>query len=70
MTEKRDVTALTLPKLLDALEQQRCNGCHAPRKTWGPICGGMTQGDYTHYHSPEWWWGRFHRENPWEADVA
>ena len=45
--------------LLDkALREQWCNGCKQPRRYWGPICGGMTQGDYTHYHSPEWWRSR------------
>jgi hypothetical protein len=38
-----------------ALAEQWCNGCHQPRARWGPVCGGMTQGDMTHYHSPEWW---------------
>jgi len=38
-----------------ALSEQWCNGCGKPRSVWGPICCGMTQGDYTHFHSPEWW---------------
>ena len=43
-----------------AIAEQRCNGCGQPRIQWGPICGGMTQGDWTHYHSPEWWQARAH----------
>jgi hypothetical protein len=38
-----------------ALEEEWCNGCRLPRSMWGPICGGMTSGDMTHYHSPEFW---------------
>jgi hypothetical protein len=38
-----------------ALAEEWCNGCGLPRAQWGPVCGGMTQGDWTHYHSPEWW---------------
>ncbi len=42
-------------RLRSALSEERCNGCGKPRSEWGPICSGMTQGDFTHYHSPEWW---------------
>lgn len=46
---------MTPDELAAALTEEWCNGCGQPRRYWGPICGGMTQGDYTHYHSPEWW---------------
>ncbi len=36
-------------------EVQPCNGCGRPRREWGPICGGMTQGDMTHYYSASYW---------------
>jgi hypothetical protein len=42
-----------------ALTEEWCNGCGLPRKQWGPVCGGMAQGDWTHYHSPEWWQRRY-----------
>lgn len=38
-----------------AIREQWCNGCHLPRAEWGPVCPGMTVGDWTHYHSPEFW---------------
>ncbi len=38
-----------------AIREEWCNGCHQPRKRWGPICPGMQVGDFTHYHSPEFW---------------
>lgn len=38
-----------------ALAERWCNGCGQPASTWAPVCPGMTVGDYTHYHSPEWW---------------
>jgi hypothetical protein len=41
--------------LAEAINTRRCNGCGLPAKEWGPVCSGMTQGDFTHYHSPEWW---------------
>jgi hypothetical protein len=53
------VTVVTADQLNAALAQQWCNGCGLPRAKWGPVCGGMTQGDGTHYHSPEWWRQRF-----------
>lgn len=37
------------------LREQWCNGCSRPRSEWGPVCPGMLTGDWTHYHSPEWW---------------
>ena len=46
-----------------AIREQRCNGCHLPRAEWGPVCSGMTQGDWTHYHSPEFWRRRLERES-------
>jgi len=41
-----------------AIAEEWCNGCGQPRRSWGPICPGMTQGDFTHYHSREWWLAR------------
>lgn len=39
-----------------AVLEQRCNGCGRPRSEWGrPVCGGMTTGDFTHFHSREFW---------------
>jgi len=46
-------------RLETALAEERCNGCGLPRKQWGPVCSGMTQGDWTHYHSQEWWRHRY-----------
>lgn len=43
---------------LEAIREKRCNGCKLPHKRWGPICSGVTVGDFTHYHSPEWWVAR------------
>lgn len=51
-------------ELADALEKERCNGCGLPRVAWGPTCSGMTQGDWTHYHSPEWWRAHIERTRP------
>jgi hypothetical protein len=50
---------LSADQLNAALAQEWCNGCGQPRALWGPVCGGMSQGDWTHYHSPEWWRRRF-----------
>ena len=47
-----------------AIAEEWCNGCHQPRRLWGPICPGMTQGDYTHYHSQEWWKARTDSRTP------
>jgi hypothetical protein len=44
-----------LRMLADAVTEERCNGCRHPRHEWGPVCGGMAQGDYTHFHSASWW---------------
>lgn len=52
---ERDAAVATLRMLADAVTNERCNGCRQPRREWGPICGGMTQGDYTHFHSASWW---------------
>lgn len=38
-----------------AIREQWCNGCHQPRAEWGPVCPGMYVGDWTHFHSPEFW---------------
>ena len=38
-----------------AVAERRCNYCERPWSQQGPICPGVTVGDYTHYHSPEWW---------------
>jgi hypothetical protein len=59
-----------------ALAEQWCNGCRRPRREWGPVCPGMTSGDWTHYHSPEFWLA-YAAENPaygpgnpdWEHDL-
>jgi hypothetical protein len=55
---------------LDAITYERCNGCGKPRSEWGPVCPGMNQGDWTHYHSPEFWirrnegsWGKPYEES-------
>jgi hypothetical protein len=42
-------------ELADALERERCNGCGRPLSEWGPVCPGMLQGDWTHYHSANYW---------------
>lgn len=49
--------------LADAILRRRCNGCSLPAKEWGAVCSGMTQGDYTHFHSPEWWAARAQEES-------
>jgi hypothetical protein len=49
-------------QLAEAIRLERCNGCGQPRAEWGPVCSGMTQGDWTHYHSPAWWQQRFPEE--------
>lgn len=52
---------LSAEEVAEAIAEERCNGCRQPRRYWGPVCGGMTQGDWTHYHSPEWWQARAER---------
>jgi hypothetical protein len=42
-------------RLETALAEEWCNGCGQPRALWGPVCGGMSQGDWTHYHSVDYW---------------
>ena len=54
----RDTAIPPKPSIAAALRDERCNGCGLPRSRWGPVCGGMTQGDMTHYHSPEFWRGK------------
>jgi hypothetical protein len=39
----------------EAIRLELCNGCGQPRSEWGPVCPGMTQGDWTHYHSASYW---------------
>jgi hypothetical protein len=61
-------------RLETALVEEWCNGCGQPREKWGPICGGMSQGDWTHYHSAEWWRQRFAqlmetRDYRWRTDA-
>lgn len=41
-----------------AIRDHQCNGCRQPKTRWGPTCSGMTTGDATHFHSPEWWVAR------------
>lgn len=53
-----------------ALAEEWCNGCRQPRARWGPVCPGMTSGDYTHYHSPEYWKQRERRRADAEATTA
>jgi hypothetical protein len=48
-------------ELSEAILVKRCNGCGLPTNRWGPTCPGMTTGDATHYHSPEWWAQRAER---------
>jgi hypothetical protein len=45
-----------------AVAEKWCNGCGKPMRFWGPVCSGMVIGDYTHYHSPEYWRNRITRD--------
>ena len=49
-------TALPLEtETQQAIREEWCNSCRRPKKEWGPVCPMVYVGDWTHYHSREFW---------------